>query len=577
MNGSASAATTWPLVDSRVFRQRVRQRIGIDGILMRGLITLFGAWLCLFLILPLLQVLLRSLQSKTGEFVGLANYIAYFSNPTISWSLGNSLYISIISTMITVGLALVYAYALARTTLPGRGVLRTLAMLPIFAPSLMQALAFIYIFGNNGIFTRLSGINIRLYGSTGIIMSEVFYAFPHALIILIAALSLADARLYEAAQALGASSTRIFFTVTLPSIRYGLISAMFVVFTLAITDFGAPKVVGGDYDVLATDIYNKVIGQQDFGMGATISVVLLIPAVLAFVIDRIVQRRQIAQVTASITPLGPKRHGRVVQAILFAYSLMIVGFILGVYGVVMVGAFVRNWPYDFSLTLKHFDFYSMGGYRVLWNSLQMATITAIVGTILVFCSAYLIEKTKVWAQGRSAVYLLSIVPLAIPGTVLGLAYIFSFNDPRSPFNSLYGTMAILAISTIIHYYTVPYLTATTALKQIDPEFEAIGASLDAPFYRTFWRVTVPMALPAIISIAMYFFLNAMVTISAVVFLFVPGKELAALAVMLLDDSGESAQAMAMSLLIISIGLSARVLFYLLTRGIEWRSQAWTRR
>ncbi len=545
--------------------------------MIRLLITLFAVWLGAFLVLPLLQVLLRSLQSKTGEFVGLANYVAYFATPAISRALGNSLYVSIVSMVVTVGLALVYAYALVRTTMPGRGILRTLAMLPIFAPSLMQALAFIYIFGNNGIFTRLTGINIRLYGSTGIIMSEVFYAFPHVLIVLITAFSLADARLYEAAQALGASSRRIFFTVTLPSIRYGLISAAFVAFTLAITDFGAPKVVGGDYDVLATDIYNKVIGQQDFGMGATISVLLLIPAVLAFIIDRIVQRRQVAQVTASSTPLGPKRHGRVTQAVFFAYCLLIVGFILSVYGVVLVGAFAKNWPYDFSFTLKHFDFYSMGGYKVLWNSLQMATITALIGTILVFCSAYLVEKTKVWAQGRSVVYLLSIMPLAIPGTVLGLAYIFSFNDPRSPINFLYGTMGILVLSTIVHYYTVPYLTATTALKQIDPEFEAIGASLDAPFYRTFWRVTVPMALPAIISIAMYFFLNAMVTISAAVFLFVPGKELAALAVMLLDDSGESAQAMAMSSLIISIGLGARVVFYLLTRGIERRSQAWTRR
>jgi iron(III) transport system permease protein len=159
--------------------------------------------------------------------------------------------------------------------------------------------------------------------------------------------------------------------------------------------------------------------------------------------------------------------------------------------------------------------------------------------------------------------------------VLGLSYIFAFNDPHSPLNILYGTTAILVISTILHYYTVPFLTATTALKQMDPEFEAIGESLDAPFYRTFWRVTVPVALPSIISIAMYFFLNAMVTISALVFLFVPGNELAALAVMLLDDAGNSAEAMAMSLLILVTGLIVRGLFYLLTRGVSQRTQAWT--
>jgi iron(III) transport system permease protein len=135
----------------------------------------------------------------------------------------------------------------------------------------------------------------------------------------------------------------------------------------------------------------------------------------------------------------------------------------------------------------------------------------------------------------------------------------------------------LVISTIVHYYTVPFLTATTSIKQIDPEFEAVSESMNAPFYRTFMRVIAPVSLPAIISVASYLFLNAMVTLSVVVFLFVPGNELASLSVMLLDDAGETAQAMAMSLLIIVTGLLARGLFSLLTRRIERRSQAWTNR
>jgi iron(III) transport system permease protein len=201
-------------------------------------------------------------------------------------------------------------------------------------------------------------------------------------------------------------------------------------------------------------------------------------------------------------------------------------------------------------------------------------ITAVAGTCVVFFSAYLIEKSRGMNLGRGVLYLLSIMPLAIPGMVLGLSYIFTFNNPASPLYVLYGTMTILVLSTIIHYYTVPFLTAMTALRQMDPEFEAIGESLEAPFYKTFMRVTVPVALPAIIQIISYFFLNAMVTISAVVFLFVPGKELAALSVMLLDDAGETAQAMALSLLIIVVGFTAKALFWLLTRSIERSTQAW---
>ena len=430
---------------------------------------------------------------------------------------------------------------------------------------------------------RFPGINIHIYGPTGIILSEVYYAFPHAFIIIAAALALADARLYEAAESLRTKGSRMFTTITLSGAKYGLLSACFVVFTLAITDFGAPKVIGGNYDVLATDIYNQVIGQQNFEMGATISTLLLVPALLAFVLDRWVQRRQVAMVSTGINPMGPKPHQPFVQRGVFAFMLLMAAFILSIYAIVIIGAFTQYWPYDLSLTLRNFTFYVAGtqhrggAFVVLWNSVQMAFWTALIGTSIIFFSAYLIDKTRGLKTSRSVLYLLSITSLAIPGMVLGLAYIFTFNNPSNPLNFLYGTLTILVISTIVHYYTVPFLTATTSIKQIDPEFEAVSESMNAPFYRTFMRVIAPVSLPAIISVASYLFLNAMVTLSVVVFLFVPGNELASLSVMLLDDAGETAQAMAMSLLIIVTGLLARGLFSLLTRGIERRSQAWTNR
>jgi iron(III) transport system permease protein len=571
-----------PQID-KTKRQVIRQRLGFEDYLRRVLFVVIALGLYLFMIYPLLVGLLRSFQNRAGAFVGLANYIDYFASPTTRTSLPNSLYISVMSMVITVVLAFVYAYGLTRMKIPGKRIFQGIALLPIFIPSLVQALAFIYLFGNNGLFTRTFGINIGLYGSKGIIMSEVFYAFPHAFIILSTALALADARLYEAAEALRTHGRRVFLTITLPGAKYGLMSAAFVVFTLAITDFGAPKVVGGNFDVLATDIYNKVIGQQNFEMGATISTLLLIPALVAFILDRIVQRRQVAMVTANITPMGPKRHALPVETAVFSLIVLMAIFILSVYVVIGFGAFTRYWPYDLTPTLKNFTFYVAGAHHrggawvVLWTSIKMALASAIAGTFVVFCSAYLIEKTRGLNFSRSILYLLSIMPLAIPGMVLGLSYIFTFNNPNSSLNFLYGTITILVISTVIHYYTVPFLTAMTALKQMDAEFEAIGESLEAPFYRTFMRVTVPVALPAIIQITSYFFLNAMVTLSAVVFLFVPGKELASLSVMLLDDAGETAQAMALSLLIILVGFTARFLFYLLMRGVEARTQAWKAR
>jgi iron(III) transport system permease protein len=558
----------------------VRQTLGFEDYLRRGLLVLIALGLFFFMIYPLFLSVIRSFQDRTGAFVGFQNYINYFASPNTSTSLPNSLYISFMSMGITVILAFLYAYGLTRMVVPLRRIFQSIALLPIFIPSLVQALALIYWFGNNGIFSRTFGINIGLYGAKGIIMSEVFYAFPHAFIILSTALALADARLYEAAEALRTKGARMFFTITLPGAKYGLMSAAFVVFTLAITDFGAPKVVGGNYDVLATDIYNQVVGQQNFQMGATISTLLLIPALIAFTLDRIVQRRQVAMVSSQITPLSPKRHHPVAEIVVIAVIILLALFIIGVYATVILGAFIRYWPYDLSLSLNNFSFYTAGAHHrggafiVLGNSIRMALITAVAGTVIVFFSAYLIEKSRGLNLGRGILYLLSIMPLAIPGMVLGLSYIFTFNNPASPLYALYGTMTILVLSTVIHYYTVPFLTAMTALRQMDPEFEAIGESLEAPFYKTFMRVTVPVALPAIIQIISYYFLNAMVTISAVVFLFVPGRELAALSVMLLDDAGETAQAMALSLLIIVVGFTAKGLFWLLTRSIERTTQAW---
>lgn len=549
----------------------VAHRRGVEDLIRWALVALFGAVLYLFVLYPLLQVVWRSLLANDGSFVGWANYRRYFGTPAIAQSIVNSLFVSLVSMALTVVLAFVYAYGLTRSRMPGRGLFRIAAMLPLFAPSLVQALAFIYVFGNNGIVTRTTGFNVGIYGAKGIVLAEVFYCFPHAVLILVAALSATDARLYDATRTLGAGPLKTFLTVTLPGVKFGLVSACFVVFTLVITDFGAPKAIGGKFSVMATEIYNQVSGQQNFTMGATVSVVLLIPAVLAFLVDRVVQRRRYALVTSASQPLVPARRPAADWGC-FAYCALVAGAIAGMYLAIVVYSLVTRWPYNFTPTLRHYRFDTVGGYAPLWNSVYVAAWSAAVGTVLTFVGAYLVEKCRTVASGP--LYLLSVLPVSIPGMVLGLAYIFTFNAAGSVLNALYGTLAILIISNVIHYFTVGFLTATTALRQMDAEFENVSASLGVPFYRTFWRVTVPMALPSIVAISMYFFLNAMVTLSAVVFLVAPGTELAAVAVLLMDDAGDAAQAAAMSVCIVGIGLAVRLGYWALMRGVHRRTQAW---
>src|SRR4029079_3040278 len=184
--------------------------------------------------------------------IGLANYATAFASPKFARIVGNSLLVSATTTLIPVMLAYGFAYAQKRTAMPCKRALGAIALLPLYAPSLVQALGILFLFGRNGIINRTFGLGIDIYGFWGIVIADVLYSFPHAYLILSAALAVADARLYESAKMLGAGSSRIFRTITLPSTRYGIISAIFVVFAIVITDFGNPMVIGADFSVLAT-------------------------------------------------------------------------------------------------------------------------------------------------------------------------------------------------------------------------------------------------------------------------------------------------------------------------------------
>ena len=520
---------------------------------------------------------LRRVLIRPAASFGFGNYLAYFSTPALFNSIYNSLFISIISTVITVTLAFVFAYALTRSCVPFKGTFKAIAMVPILVPSLLPGIALVYLFGNQGMAKGLL-FGETIYGPIGIVIAEVFFTLPHALIIITTALSIADARLYEAALSLRATKARIFFTVTLPGVRYGLISAAFVVFTLVITDFGAPKVIGGQFNVLAVDIYKQVVGQQNFQMGAVVSFLLLIPAIFAFTVDRIVQKKQVALLSARAVAYVPIPNRRF-DLLMLGYCLLISVFILGMLAVCQYAAVIKFWPYDLTLSLNNYNFDVMdgGGWDSYFNSIRLGLYTAIFGTVIVFVGAYMVEKGRGFQTGRNIFQFLAMMPMAVPGLVLGLAYIFFFNNPQNPFHFLYATMPILVICTITHFYTVAHLTAVTALKQMDPEFEAVSQSLKQPFYKMFSRVTVPVCMPAILDISIYLFVNAMTTVSAVVFLYSPDTTLASVAVLNMDDAGDIAPAAAMGMMIFYTNTLARILHGVMSYQLNRRTQAWRER
>ena len=519
----------------------------------------------------------RRVQLRPMKSTGMDNFVNYFSTPALSNSIKNSLFIAVISTVITVTLAFWFAYALNRSCMKFKGVFRLIAMAPILVPSLLPGIALVYLFGNQGMLKELL-FGASIYGPIGIVIGSVFFTFPHAFLIISTALAISDARLYEAAVSLRASPWRTFWTVTIPSARYGLISAGFVVFNLVITDFGLPKVIGGQFNMLAVDIYKQVIGQQNFEMGAVVSVVLIVPAIFAFALDRYVQSKQVATLSARSVPFQPSPDAKM-DRIFLIYSSLIGVFIIGILAVCQFAALIKFWPYDLSLSLNNYQFDKMdgGGWSSYYNSIKLGLLTAVIGTAVIFFGAYLVEKSNGFRLGRSLFQMIAMLPMAIPGMVLGLAYIFFFNNPANPLNWIYGTMAILVISAVTHFYTVSHLTAVTALKQMDREFESVSASLKQPTLKLFSRVTVPVCLPAVLDISIYLFVNAMTTVSAVVFLYSPKTSLASIAVLNMDDAGDIAPAAAMGMMIFYTNAGARIIPLILSKGILRRTQAWRAR
>ena len=523
------------------------------------------------LICPLYSLFSKAFISADGTFVGLGNYAEYFSTPALSVSIGNTIYISVFTATVSTLIGFVYAYGVTRTNIKGKQFFRYAALIPLFLPTVVHGLSLVYLFGVQGVVTNL-GWDIGLYGKTGIILSEIIYTFPQSFLMFYIALNYADGRLYEAAETMGCGNLKKFRYITVPSVKYTLINSLFVCFTLAFTDFGAPKVVGGSYNVLATDIYKQVAGQFNMNMGAVVGTLLLIPAIISFAVDRITSRKESGAISSKASALRIKDSmPRDVVFYVICGGVTLCLFIM--VAVLFMGAFTKYYPYEMGFTLEHFNFSeSTGGIQSFINSVVMSLLSAVAGTAFVFIYVYLVERSKSSRVLKVIGRLLSSIPLALPGMVIGLSFIFFFNSPDNPLNFIYGTVAILVLANVVHFYSVPFVTASSALKKHDKDYENVADSMRIPLWKSFTRVIVPLSLPAILEIFLYYFMNSMVTVSAVVFLYSAQFKVASIAITHMEEAGDIAQAAAMSLLILLVNIVARGIYELLVYRIKKRNE-----
>jgi iron(III) transport system permease protein len=516
-------------------------------------VTIFIALLLFFFMLFPLWSILKLSFFKGGQFglanFTLANFQKYFTTSYTLNALWHSLYVSVVTTIIVTVVVFFFAYAMTRTTISGKTFFRNIIMMPLVAPSIIQALALIYLFGRNGLITaHLLQIDWNIYGSTGIIVSEVLYCLPHAFVILFTTLSAVDIRLDEAAESLGATPFKVFTRITLPSAKYGILSSAALTFNLTITDFGNPVVIGANYNVLATEIYSQVTNMYRFDLGATISIILLVPSLMAFIFNYYISRKTFAMISGAAKPVIPP--SRSLKKISYTIYCSLVSFsIIIIFATVVIGSFVKTWPYDWTLTFAHYSFPSIGGYSALWTSVWVSLFVGFGGSFITLVAGYAMETRKPFF--KQFIYLLSVMPAAIPGLVMGLGYILAFNKPYYFF---YGTPWIIVINVIICNFTLGILSSISNLRNIDPSIEEASISLGGDTIKTFFQIIFPLSRVAFFQNFVYFFMRSMTTISAVIFLVSATVHLAAIEIIMLDNDGWTASANAMCTCIIVIVL-----------------------
>ncbi|AIQ22399.1 ABC transporter permease subunit [Paenibacillus sp. FSL H7-0737] len=465
-----------------------------------------------FLILPLVVLFIRSFE--TGQGYSVSNYLTILKDQEIRESIGNSMKVSGVTALITTVLAFILAYSIHCTRIyrPLKSIIRTGILIPMLLPTITYGFAIMYSFGNQGLITKIFGRNLfEIYGFNGLLIGYVIYTLPSAFLLIHNSFKYIDKKFIVVSKLMGDGTLRSFMnTIVRP--LWGTLGGAFVLsFILSFTDFGIPASVGGTYNVVATQLYQVMLGAiPDFNNGAVIAVLMLIPAAFGVVLLTYLEKFNFHYDKVTEIEMIPNK-GR--DSVLGLISSVILIGLLAVFAVMFVAPLMNGYPYDLTFTFKHFVdvFQSSDLINVYKNSLLVAGLTAIVGTIVAYAAAIINVRTPI--KGKATFDILSMVTNTVPGMVLGLSYLLLFNN-----SSLKGTFTILVLCTLVHYFTTPYLMAKNSLAKMNPSWETTAELLGDSWLQTIRRVILPNSASTVIEMVSYYFINAMVTISGIIFL-----------------------------------------------------------
>jgi iron(III) transport system permease protein len=522
--------------------------------------------LMIFVAYPLATVLAKSFQSEQGA-LSLENYVRFVQFGYLRSALWNSVLVGVVTGMMGVFLGYAAAFTMVRTSIRFKKFLHLLFILPIISPPFTSALSVLMLLGANGLITRkLLGIpDYNIYGFKGVILSQVFTFAPVAYLTLKGVLDSLNPTLEDAAMNVGASRWQTFRKVTFPLSLPGIASAFLVVFIESLADFGNPLVLAGSrFPMLSTQAYLEITGSFNLPLGAALAVVLILPSVTAFAIQRYyLQKRQYTTVTGKPTTSSSKLVSKNARWVLTAFVGAFATFILLFYGTIFVGAFAKVWGYNYGLTFRHFIYAYSVGVETIVDTIVVALASTPLSGLLGMLIAFLVVRFRF--PGRGAMEFTAILNFAVPGTVVGIGYILAFNRPPL---ILIGTLAILVLNFVFRYVPVGIQSGIAVLRQIDPSIEEAAQNLGADGVTTFRKVTLPLIAPAFFSGLVFAFVRAMTAISAAIFLVSAHWNLLTVQILNQVGSGRLGVAAAFSVILIVIVLVAIAIIGRMVPGHE---------
>ena len=527
---------------------------------LKGIFAVLGVFFAAFFLFPMLLVFLQSIQADGG--ISLANYTRMFLEKGFLAALGNSFAVAAVSALITVVLAFFLAYTLHYTNLPPllKKLISTLTMVPMLLPTITYGFSIIYSFGKQGLVTQLLGFQpFEIYGWNGLVMGYVIYTLPTAFLLVNNTLQYIDKKFSVVSRIMGDNAWKT-FSMTVMRPMLGTLAAAFIQsFFLSFTDFGIPASVGGEFQVIATVLYNQMLGSvPNFGQGAVVAVVMLAPSVFSIVLLNVLDRYNIRYQKVSEIEI---KKNLLRDGVAGVGAGVILAAILSVFAVVCVVPFVEMWPYKLQFTMEHIkNVFSSELSGVYLNSLFTALMTALFGTLAAYGAALISARSNLRPVCRGMMDGIALVINTIPGMVLGLAFLFAFTG-----TPLQNTFLILIICNIIHYFSSPYLMMKNSLSKRNRSWETTAMLMGDSWLKTVVRVVTPNARHTILEVFSYYFINAMVTISAVIFLTGARTMVITAKMKELQHYAKFDEIFALSLLLFITNLVVKAIFYLLSR------------